>query len=204
MLGLWLFHVVLKTPLLSLCPSDQQMRLAPVAARFRFGPSPQFILIILSLVLGACTHIAWDSFTHHHGWAVEHFTILQSPIMETTRGPLFVFNLLQRIGTLGGAALLIYWGRQWLKRAPARQLNLPLQMPELLKLKIVIHMAVIALILAGIYSYWKSPVFLSLHWHQTFARRFVLASILVANVELLIFSLGWHWTALKRRPSEAQ
>jgi hypothetical protein len=198
--ALWLFHVVLKAPFLSLLPFAERGRLAPVAASFRFGPPRHFLLIIVALASGAFTHIIWDSFSHVSGWPVQQFSILHAPIMQTARGPIFVFNLVQRVSTLMGAALLAYWCRQWLKQAPAQAIGSPVSLAGGGSSYPGIFMAVAAFILAGIYSYWKSPVFFRLSWHQPFARRLVIAGCAVAGAELFIFSLAWHWKALKSRP----
>jgi hypothetical protein len=197
MFVLWLFHIVLKPPLLSLLPVNQQERLAPTAAKFRFGPLRRFFLIILSLVIGTFTHLVWDSFTHANGWPVQHFSILHMPIVQMSRETFFVFNFLQRGSTLAGMALLIYWCFKWVRQGPAWQVSLPVQGET----HLVIFMALAALILAGIYSYWKSPVLPRLSWHQPFVRRMIIMGVAVASVELLIFSFFWHWRASRRRES---
>jgi hypothetical protein len=191
MFVLWVFHIVLKPPLLSLLPVNQQERLAPIATKFRFGPLRQFFLIILSLVLGALTHLVWDSFTHVHGWPVQHFSILHMPVMQTSRQTLFVYNFLQRGSSLAGIALLIYWCFKWLRQGREWSVRLPVQGET----HLVLCMAVAALILAGIYSYWKSPVLPQLSRHQPFVRRMAVTEIAVASVEMLVFSLCWHWRA---------
>lgn len=65
---LWLFHALLKYPLLTLLPISHQRRLLPLAEGFRFGPPRQILLIMAALFLGAVTHIAWDSVTHGSRW----------------------------------------------------------------------------------------------------------------------------------------
>jgi hypothetical protein len=153
----------------------------------------------VALLLGAFTHIIWDSFTHASGWPVQQFSILQTPIMQTARGPIFVFNLVQRGSTLVGAALLFCWCLKWLKQTPAQPVHLPVPMSRPINSHLVVWMTVVALVLAGIYAYWRSPVFPGLGWHQPFARRMIITAVAVASVELLIFSLGWHWSAFKNR-----
>lgn len=202
MLMLWVFHVVLKQPLLSLLPVKQQERLAPVGAKFRFGPSRQFFLIILALGIGALTHVIWDSFTHAHDWPVQQFSIFRLPVLQSSLGTILVFNLLQRGSTLVGAALLIYWYIKWLKRAPAQPVQLPVNMPANLKLYLVSFMAVAALLVASVYSYWRLPEFSGLGWLRPFARRLANGGISVGIVELLIFSFAWHLRASRSRPSE--
>lgn len=87
LIALWLFHAILKQPLLSLLPTSHQRHLTLVAQGFSFGPPRRFALILTSLALGALTHIAWDSFTHTQGWMVQHIDILRLPIIEAPTIP---------------------------------------------------------------------------------------------------------------------
>src|SRR5689334_8296501 len=90
---LWLFHTLLKWPLLSLLPISLQGRLFKYAQGFSFGPFKRFLLILLSLLIGSLTHVVWDSFTHDYGWMVEHFSILRAPIVGTP-----LYTNLQNLG----------------------------------------------------------------------------------------------------------
>src|SRR2546421_4037993 len=54
---LWLFHTLLKKPLISLFPRAQQGALLAASPDFRFTPLSRFALIVWSLLLGALTHI---------------------------------------------------------------------------------------------------------------------------------------------------
>jgi hypothetical protein len=38
--------------------------------------------IVFSLMLGALTHVLWDSFTHKEAWAVYRFPFLRLPVLE--------------------------------------------------------------------------------------------------------------------------
>ncbi len=109
---LWLFDFLAKWPLLSLLPIGLQRRLFDPARRFTFGPWKRFGTILLSLLVGSVTHIAWDSFTHKTGWMVERFTILSTDIKGMP-----VYTLLQNLSTFVGIALLIYWFGRWFPRA---------------------------------------------------------------------------------------
>src|SRR5437762_1241430 len=84
LVALWLFHRVLKLPLLSLLPTAHQARLCAAATAFRFGPARNFALILLGLLIGTLTHVAWDSVTHEHGWTVRHLPILTGPVVPNT------------------------------------------------------------------------------------------------------------------------
>ena len=119
LLVLWLFHAFLKLPLLALARAEHRAKLSGPAGKFRFGPLRRFALILAGLLLGAVSHLAWDSFTHRQGWAVQHLAILQNPVVYSAHGVVCVYSLLQHGSTLAGAALLIYWYARWFQQAPS-------------------------------------------------------------------------------------
>jgi hypothetical protein len=203
LLVLWLFHAFLKLPLLSLLPANQQKKLAPVAGSFRFGPARHFLLILLSLVMGAATHIIWDSFTHVNAWAVQHLPILRWPIVQTSHGTLFVYKLLQHGSTVVGAALLLYWYARWLGQAPAQPVRLPVQLSRQSKTRLILSMIVVISILASIYGYWNLPTPAELPGLsgrlQLLVRNVVVAGVAVAALELFLFSLVWRCKARNSR-----
>lgn len=59
---------------------------------------------IIALVLGATTHIVWDSFTQTGGFAVQHWELLRAPILE----PHKAYNVLGYASSLVGMAVLAY------------------------------------------------------------------------------------------------
>src|SRR5208282_3822629 len=60
---LWLFHRSVKFAVLRLLPNRIRMRLS--CTEFSFGNSRRFALLVLSVSVGALTHVIWDSFTHN-------------------------------------------------------------------------------------------------------------------------------------------
>ncbi len=110
---LWLFHALVKWPLLSALPERLQRRLVRPAQGFSFGPLKHFGIILLSLLVGSLTHVIWDSFTHDYGWMVEQFAFLSIPIGGTP-----LYTILQDLGTLVGIGLLAYWFIRWIPTAP--------------------------------------------------------------------------------------
>jgi hypothetical protein len=195
---LWVFHKVLKLPLLTLLPLSYQERLISVLGNFRFSPSRRFLLIILSLVVGAFTHIAWDSFTHPHAWGVHQFPVLNTPIIYTPQGSIRVFKLLQYGSTVTGAALLIYWYLKWFRGTSSHPVNLPMQLSSQFKRRFIILAALSALILAGVNGFRNISSMFSLH---NFALHATLAGFSAVIVELIVFSVFWHLVQSKNKPT---
>src|SRR5882724_7982305 len=71
---LWLIFLSVSEPLISLLPAPHRQALLP-ACRRRAQP---WFAVPLSLLIGAGTHVFWDSFTHETGWFVERSAFLQS------------------------------------------------------------------------------------------------------------------------------
>jgi len=116
MLLLWLYHRVVKRPLMRLVPATHR-QLFPAAVRFAFGPASNAVWIVLSILIGAWTHLIWDAFTHPHGWAVERWPLLAQRLFTVDGFPITVFKLLQYgssvVGllALAGYALHRFGGR---------------------------------------------------------------------------------------------
>src|SRR6185436_19246157 len=81
-------------------------------------PSPRWTgahlaAVCISLVLGAITHVAWDSFTHSDGIAVLQLTFLRRPMLALFGLKLAPYQLLQLASTLLGMGLLARWVLRW-------------------------------------------------------------------------------------------
>lgn len=189
---LWVFHTFLKYPLLSLFPISHQERLLPIAHPFRFFPWQGFLLIILSLLIAALTHLIWDSFTHSNRWGVQQWSFLNTTIVETTYGAIKGYKILQYMSTLVGAVLLFYLYWRWLKQAPRRLIPPSIQLAFKTKLFIILFIGLSSSFLAIIYGF--SKVFPVMNWRSfyPFLQYAVIAGVLVGVIELMMFSLFWH------------
>ncbi len=81
---LWLFHAAMREPMVALLPESMQRRICPYPHAFRFWAPAQLALVMGSILVGAGTHILWDSFTHTSFWPYYHWSLLS----ETARLPI--------------------------------------------------------------------------------------------------------------------
>ena len=104
----FLFHVPVRSALFNNLPDPLWRRLAPFD---QFNWPRYFIqnwhVVLVSVMIGAASHLAWDAFTHRTGSVVEAFPALSQNIsLAGFSAPLF--NVLQHTSSLlGGMALLI-------------------------------------------------------------------------------------------------
>jgi len=107
--------------------ADAVVAIAPAGLRARLGPeSPAGLrhhltgarrpaLVLVSLVIGALTHVIWDAFTHSGSWGTDRFDVLL-----TFYGPLPLYRWAQYASGLVGAAVLLAAAVRWWRTTPTR------------------------------------------------------------------------------------
>lgn len=201
---LWIYHCFLKLPLLSLLPRRVQARLMPVALGFTFRPWRRLMFIVYSLALGALTHIVWDLVTHSDGWAVEHYLLLNLPILGRGHSAFRLYVLLQYGSSLIGGFLIIYWFVRWCRHAPAAPVSLPSQLPRAVKAGYLLLIGLGAFAVATVYAFVRTPYLSGFRSYDHFLRHALVAGIFIMAIELLVFSLLWHLLIGRRSLSSPQ
>lgn len=103
LLLLWLLRVPLAAPLGARGGAKCRIALE------RFGSRPlNWALAPLSVLIGAWTHLVWDSFTHPQGWMVSRISALSAPVsFFGYTGELC--HVLQYVSSVFGLAVLAIW-----------------------------------------------------------------------------------------------
>ncbi len=70
-------------------------------------PAPPLILII-SILIGTCTHVIWDSLTHSHSWMVSRLPLLQIHVATVHDHRVEVCHLLWYASSFAGVAWLCF------------------------------------------------------------------------------------------------
>ncbi len=66
-----LFHLLVKRPVVELCPDGVRERLAAIVTRRPRLDGAGWAAVMASVWLGALTHVVWDAFTHAGRWGVQ-------------------------------------------------------------------------------------------------------------------------------------
>lgn len=100
---MWLLRAPLAAPLGSAAENKC------FSAMERFGKrSLNWMLAPLSILVGAWTHVLWDSFTHSDGWMVSRISALSAPVsVFSYTGQLC--HVLQYASSVFGLAVLVIW-----------------------------------------------------------------------------------------------
>jgi hypothetical protein len=186
---LWLYHRVLKLPLLAVAPEHLARRVSEQDIQFSFWPASRLSWLAVSVVIGSFTHIFWDDFTHERG-----LFVTMAPELKLYFGlhmPLFA--VLQLGSTVVGAAFLAWAYWRWLQRTKPNQNPIVAQLG--LGTRTVLFSTCAAGILAcaipyGLHFANEVPRY----WWSVFIVKTVIASITAGFVELSVYSMAWHLT----------
>ena len=107
------FNVGLKRPLIALAPPLLASRLETFRRPFRIPSVAVVLWTVVSAVVGAVTHVVWDSFTHGDGYFVRQFPGF---FRAQVTGAWDVNRILQYVSTLGGCLVLAVWLYRWYRR----------------------------------------------------------------------------------------
>ncbi|GAB3662741.1 hypothetical protein GCM10027589_25850 [Actinocorallia lasiicapitis] len=107
-----LFHGLFKRPLLALAPLGLRERLTVPAGAFRLRSPWDVLWVLVALLVGEATHVAWDAFTHRTGPVVQRLPFLAEQV-----GVFPIYRYLQYGSGVFGLVVLAVWGVRWLRRA---------------------------------------------------------------------------------------
>jgi hypothetical protein len=73
--------------------------------------------IVVSLLIGALTHLLWDSFTHRNGWIVQQSSFLQVTVAQVRGHSVRVCHLLWYLFSFAGAVWVWMASEKWVLEA---------------------------------------------------------------------------------------
>ena len=113
-LALWIIFNLLRKPLCFVLPQPHRGALAAFAATPLSLRPRALIAAAVSVLLGAWTHIVWDSFTHNT-WLVKQLPFLRESVFRVSTVEFPWYVLLQHVSTAVGAGILIAAYCSWLR-----------------------------------------------------------------------------------------
>ena len=193
-LAYWLYHFLLKAPLLALLPDA-------VASKFGNGAMVRepWSAVLVSLLCSALTHLLWDAFTHPGTVVVNALPVLQAELGNVGGYRVYGFKVVQHASSMLGLVLLGIWSSSWLRRSPA----IPVARRHPISRARRIGVVAVLMggpVLAGIYAgLQRRPLIANLADVQAFAAGFVFTALPTAALLLVGFSALWHVRARAQR-----
>jgi hypothetical protein len=117
-IGLFLLacFYLLRRPVWHLLPEPHRALLMPLAMRPAPAGTRGIIRVVLSVLVGAWSHSAWDSVTHGSGWVVTEYPVLREIVIAFGDSHLPLYSVLQHLSTFVGVAVLLATYYRWLRR----------------------------------------------------------------------------------------
>lgn len=109
MVAVILWYAVYRRPLVDLAPDPWRRRLP---ARVRLRPLA-WLLCVPGVVLGAATHVVWDSFTHEDNWGTEHVALLRDSYLGAAG-----YDWAQHLSSVFGLGVVTVAAMRYLARLP--------------------------------------------------------------------------------------
>ncbi|GIJ23567.1 DUF4184 family protein [Micromonospora lutea] len=106
--ALILWHGLLARFLTAISPARLRERLPSPRSRWSVGYAAT---LVVSLAIGALTHVLWDSFTHDGMWGAVHIGWLAETHLGTPG-----YRWIQRMSTIVGAVVVVVWLLRWWRR----------------------------------------------------------------------------------------
>jgi hypothetical protein len=102
----FIFHHIVRDSLFDNLPTSLQSRFSAFK-RFHWNTyvKRSWLVVLLSLLIGAASHILWDSFTHDRGYFVQNIAALQNQV-QFLGLQIPILKILQHSSTLLGALVI--------------------------------------------------------------------------------------------------
>jgi len=146
LVSLFLFHRYAREPLVGCLPEHLRERVRSRPS-FSVDSVSSVALTCVSILVGAATHILWDSFTHSESWIAYHWEFLRSQVDVPLFGPRSWSAVLQYISSAAGLLIILLWFVQWYRNTPPHHLET--KQSTFLRDRIVIFFAFVVALVGG-------------------------------------------------------
>lgn len=185
------YHLLMKRPMIHLLPDHAFARLRSFATNDWVLNDRGLLPVLLSVLLGACTHLVWDSFTHRGSWAVEYFPFLRLHLFTGGGFWMYLYTALQWISSIIGLALLARWSLRWVRSTPLPRYGADVDRRRWRRP--VLGAIVVVTLASGIAWTWPDVYPTVQLSTQELLIRASLGAVSGFGVALLVFALVWHW-----------
>lgn len=121
LLVLWVYQAYARDPILAWLPRGVRQRVPTCPTLSWKWNIREMLLVVISVVIGAATHILWDSLTHRSFWPYQHWHFLSHAVQLPVIGPVQYYKTFQYLSTVAGLIALLIWSWHWYRHtAPIR------------------------------------------------------------------------------------
>ncbi|MEM9367750.1 MAG: DUF4184 family protein [Planctomycetota bacterium] len=225
----YVFHIVLRAPLVELFPARFAVPLRPIARNEVDLGLKAICIATLCVLLGSASHVFWDTFTHHSRWGVRTFPWLREQVFQSDVLSVPWYRILQHGSSVVLLPPLAWWAYQNLTRL-GLSANLPgadidsmegvsvsdgdpgcspgilseqLDSKPGVSFRVVGFVVMSLIVMSGMFFVFGRIAHPG--WRlEAVVRLSIQNTGAVATVLVLVYCLVWQWLALEREPEEQQ
>lgn len=190
----FLFHLIIKKPLLSLLPSAHQSRILHNSKPLRIFPLCHFFKIISALLLGIFSHLLLDSITHENSFFTARLPFLSYSFLIAPFGSIKIYFLLQQFFSIAGIAIVILWYINWYKNSSVKKNTLYVinrKSKTIILILIIIFTIATAATAGPLIAFFKHDPSQA-DFYQQLISHCAIATVTGFLSALLVYSLSWH------------
>lgn len=103
----FIFHNIIRNSLFFNCPNIIKSRVL-LFSKFNWNNyfKENWIIVLISTIIGIASHLFWDGFTHNHGYFVEHISSLKNSF-SFLGNEIPIWKITQHASTLLGAIIIV-------------------------------------------------------------------------------------------------
>ena len=192
--ALWLFHHYAKEPLAACLPRGARNRVHIGPKSLSIKSPSRLAVILLSILMGAATHILWDSFTHDDYWHYHHWHLLGVKVALPLFGPRPWFAIFQYISSALGLLLILIWFVHWYRSTSPIHPRPDLRPPAVDR--IVLACAFAVAFIAALVRAAAPGIPNGVHGSQRFMTDAAVTGITIFWIEVVIYGI---WRNYRRR-----
>lgn len=187
------FHLVLKLPLFYVLPHAVASRLAPYVRPSALLPDVPRTGVLVSMLAGAFTHLAWDALTHGENFGFRSLDFLGACLFSLDGTNFHTYDLLQDVSSFVGVWLLVKWSLDWFREAPVQVIEDMIPGSWRKRALIVFFFLPQLLAFVLIAEHSQSGNFISVFDTE------VIVAMLILAASLVVYGLAWHFLRFFRR-----
>jgi hypothetical protein len=195
MAALWVFHAFIKQPMLMFLPVGIRRRLTTSVNRFPFWPWKRLALIVLSILVGTATHLAWDAFTHHDTWIYQNWAFLRETAGLSFAPGWQMYKLLEYASSVVGLAVIAVWIGHWCRTTQPAPLVQPVHPGK--GRAFVAVLPVLAALGGALRAYQRDGVHLKVRPILHFT-----TDMLISGIAIFLLGLLFYGVTLRQRTTE--
>lgn len=147
------------------------------------------VVLVLSVLLGAATHLLWDTFTHDGTWGTAWLPELDEPLWIALDRPFHLTHLLQHLSTAAGVVVLAFTYRSALRDRPQ-----PTQrMHDPQRTRVLLACVGVAIIVGAASAHALTPTTLPAYSSHLLVRTVVWSTSCFITLFVIASAVWWRW-----------